>query len=94
MHAPLRLRHPQALHPLAAAVLAAFCGTALAQNATPAKLPQTLGEVTVQSTTGDDGYSPAASTSAAMAARTMLRVPNTLFSTPSPGLASTMGTCL
>ena len=38
MHAPSRrpFRHPQALHPLAAAVLAAFCGTALAQTTAPA----------------------------------------------------------
>ena len=55
-------RHPQALHPLVAAMLAAFCGTALAQTPAPAAPTQTLGEVTVQSTSDDDGYSPAAST--------------------------------
>mgnify|MGYP000317148107 CR=1 FL=1 len=62
MHAPQHrslhrsFSHPQALHPLVGAMLAAFCGTALAQTPAPAAPTQTLGEVTVQSTSDDDGY--------------------------------------
>ena len=68
MHAPQHnslqqsFRHPQAMNPLVAAILVAFCSTALAQTPAPAAPTQTLGEVTVQSTSDDDGYSPAAST--------------------------------
>ena len=53
MHAPLR--QPHALQPLAAAVLATLCGAALAQGTPLANAPKTLGEVTVQSSSGDDG---------------------------------------
>ena len=88
MHAPQHhslhrpFRHPQALHPLAAAVLAAFCGTALAQATPPAAPTQTLGEVTVQSTTGDDGYAPAASTSATAGSAPLRDVPQAVNVVP------------
>jgi len=88
MHAPQHhslqrpFRHPQARHPLAAAVLAAFCGTALAQATPPAAPTQTLGEVTVQSTTGDDGYAPAASTSATKGSAPLRDVPQAVNVVP------------
>ena len=84
MHAPFHrtFRHPQALHPLAAAVLAAFCGTALAQATPPSAPPQTLGEVTVQSTSGDDGYSPAVSTSATKGSAPLRDVPQAVNVVP------------
>ena len=84
MHAPFHrpFRHAQALHPLAAAVLAAFCGTALAQATPPSAPPQTLGEVTVQSTSGDDGYSPAVSTSATKGRAPLRDVPQAVNVVP------------
>ena len=56
MHA---FRPSHTLGPLSAPVLAALCGTVWAQSPPPLAAPQTLGEVTVQSTTDDDGYSQA-----------------------------------
>ncbi|RZJ61441.1 MAG: TonB-dependent siderophore receptor [Acidovorax sp.] len=90
MHAPgqrqRRRHHIHPLHPLrplAAAVITAFCGTALAQSAPPAaSAAQTLGEVTVQSTTGDDGYSPAASTSATKGSAPLRDVPQAVNVVP------------
>ena len=63
-------------------MLAAFCGTALAQNPAPAAPTQTLGEVTVQSTSDDDGYSPAASTSATKGSAPLRDVPQAVNVVP------------
>lgn len=84
MHALLDrpFRHHSALRPLAAAALAAFCGTALAQAAPPAAAPQTLGEVTVQSGADDDGYSPAASTAATKGSAPLRDVPQAVNVVP------------
>ena len=81
MHALHTLHPTPALRPLAAAVLAAFCGSALAQNAAPAAT-QTLGEVTVQSSAGDDGYSPAASTAATKGSAPLRDVPQAVNVVP------------
>lgn len=85
MHAHTPTLHR--LHPLAAALLTTLCGTALAQptapaGATAAATPQTLGEVTVQSTTGDDGYSPAVSTSATKGSAPLRDVPQAVNVVP------------
>ena len=79
--------NPYRLHPLVAALLATLCGTALAQTTAPPPAvaqttPQTLGEVTVQSTTGDDGYSPAASTSATKGSAPLRDVPQAVNVVP------------
>jgi catecholate siderophore receptor len=80
MHAPLR--QPHALQPLAAAVLATLCGAALAQGTPLANAPKTLGEVTVQSSSGDDGYSPAASSTATKGSAPLRDVPQAVNVVP------------
>ncbi|HTH10086.1 MAG TPA: TonB-dependent receptor plug domain-containing protein, partial [Acidovorax sp.] len=79
MHAT---RSSHTLRPSSAALLAALCSAAWAQSPPPSTTPQTLGEVTVQSTTGDDGYSPAASTSATKGSAPLRDVPQAVNVVP------------
>ncbi len=74
----MRSPYAIALNPLAAALLAAF-GSTCAQAQTPA---QTLGEVTVQSSAQQDGYSPAASTSATKGSAPLRDVPQAVNVVP------------
>lgn len=74
----MRSPYAIALNPLAAALLAAF-GSACAQAQTPT---QTLGEVTVQSSAQQDGYSPAASTSATKGSAPLRDVPQAVNVVP------------
>ncbi len=74
-----------ALTPLAAALLAAFSHAALAQDFATAAAPQptrTLGEVTVQSSGADDGYSPAATSTATKGSSPLRDVPQAVNVVP------------
>ncbi len=74
----MRSPYAIALNPLAAALLAAF-GSAGALAQTP---PQTLGEVTVQSSAQQDGYSPAASTAATKGSAPLRDIPQAVNVVP------------
>ncbi|MGP1692492.1 MAG: TonB-dependent receptor [Giesbergeria sp.] len=78
----MRLSRSSTLTPLAAALLAAFTHTAFAQSATAPQPTQTLGEVTVQSTGADDGYSPAASSTATKGSAPLRDVPQAVNVVP------------
>src|SRR3989344_4187114 len=78
---------PYRLHPLVAALLATLCGTALAQTTAPPAAvaqttPQTLGEVTVQSSADDDGCSPAAASTATKGSAPLRDVPQAVNVVP------------
>ena len=78
----MRLSRSSALTPLAAALLAAFTHTAFAQNTATPQPPRTLGEVTVQSSGADDGYSPAASSTATKGSAPLRDVPQAVNVVP------------
>ena len=78
----MRSSFSSALTPLAAALLAALTHTAFAQTSRAAPPTQTLGEITVQSTGADDGYSPAASSTATKGSAPLRDVPQSVNVVP------------